>query len=171
MGANLFRFRNPRASLNSCPENCCGPRQEGHKQHREIIPEGLDVLEFGGEVALEIVFEDEDAEEIGVAASAEDVPGESGKAERCDRGGMKEAEGVAPALGDERPEKNGASAENNGRRAFCEDGEAEEETEENEGEPWCPREDRWVFVSRKAQDDGGADPSNREQRAGRHVGR
>jgi len=35
----------------------------------------LDVLEFGREVALEIVFDDEDAKEIGIAVGAEDVPG------------------------------------------------------------------------------------------------
>jgi len=63
------------------------------------------VLEFGSEVALEIVLDDEDAEEIGVAAGAEDVPRECSEAERHESGGMKEAAGVAPALGEERPEK------------------------------------------------------------------
>ena len=33
------------------------------------------MLEFGCEVALEIVLDDEDPEEIGIAAGAEDVPG------------------------------------------------------------------------------------------------
>ena len=76
----FFGFRNPRAFFYSRPENCCGPRQEGHEQHRDVIPEGLDVLEFGGEVAFEIVFDDEDAEEVGVAAGGEDVPREGGEA-------------------------------------------------------------------------------------------
>jgi len=106
------------------------------------------VLEFGGEVALEIVFDDEDAEEVGVAAGAEDVPGESGEAEGREGGGMKEAEGVAPALGEERPEENGAAGEDDGGRAFGEDGEAEEETEEKESEPRRAPKNRSVFVAR-----------------------
>ena len=81
------------------------------------------MLEFGGEVALEIVLDDEDAEEVGVAAGAQDVPRESGEAKRRESGGMKKTEGVAPALGDERPEKNGASGEDDTDRAFREDGE------------------------------------------------
>src|SRR5258708_1564790 len=82
---------------------------------------------------------------------------------------MKEAEGVARAFGEERAEKNGAAGENNGCGAFCEDGEAEEETEENKGGPRCSREDWRVFVLREAQNDGGADHGNREHAAERHV--
>src|SRR6266851_5969898 len=85
------------------------PRDHRDQNDRAVIPKGLDVLEFGGEVALEIVLDDEDAEEIGVAAGAKDVPGKTGEGKRHESGGMKEAEGVAPALGDERPEKNGAA--------------------------------------------------------------
>src|SRR5712692_5740629 len=120
MRAYFFGFRNPRNSFDSCPEHCGGPRKEGYEQHRKVKPERLDVLEFGGEVALEIVLDNEDAEEIGVAAGAEDVPGESGEGKRRDWGGVKEAEGVAPALGEERPEKYGATGENDRRRAFSE---------------------------------------------------
>jgi len=87
------------------------------------------VLKFGGEVALEIVFDDENAEEIGVAAGAEDVPGEGGEAEGRDCGGVKEAGGVAPSLGEERPEENSAAGENDAGGAFGEYGETEEETE------------------------------------------
>ena len=79
------------------------------------------MLEFGRQVALEIVLNDEDAEEIGVAAGADDVSGKCGKAERRDCRGMKEAEGVAPAFGEERPEKDGAAGKNDGGGAFCED--------------------------------------------------
>ena len=78
------------------------------------------MLEFGSEVAFEIVLDDEDAEEIRIAAGAEDVPGKSGEAEGRDGGGMKEAEGVAPALGEERPEKNGAAHEDDASGAFRE---------------------------------------------------
>ena len=92
------------------------------------------MLEFRGEVALEIVFDDEDSEEVRIAAGADDVPRESGEVEGSDGDGMKEAEGVAPAFGEEGPEKDGAAGKDNGGGAFCEDGEAEEETPEEGGE-------------------------------------
>ena len=47
------------------------------------------MLEFGGEEAFEIVFDDEDAEEIWIAAGAEDVPGERCYAESGDGCRMK----------------------------------------------------------------------------------
>src|SRR5713101_3601371 len=169
MRAESLGFRNPRASFDSCPQHCGGPRKEGHKKDRQVKPKGLDVLEFGGEVALEIVFDDEDSEEIGVAVGAEDVPRESSKAEGSDCDGMKEAEGVGPALGKERPEKNGSAGENNCGRAFCEGSEAEKETEENEGQPRRSRENRRVFVAHEAQDDRGADHGDRERRAEGHI--
>ncbi len=128
------------------------------------------MLEFGGEEALEIVLDDEDAEEIGVTACTKNVPGKSGEAERRKSGGMEEAEGVAPAFGEERPEKDGAAGKNDGRGAFGEDGEAEEETEENESQPGCSRENCGVFVAREAQDNGGADHGDGEHGAKRHVG-
>jgi len=46
------------------------------------------------------VFDDEDAEEVGVPAGAEDVPRENGETERRDCGWMKQAQGVPPALGE-----------------------------------------------------------------------
>jgi hypothetical protein len=87
------------------------------------------VLKFGGEEALEIVLDDEDLEEVGVAAGAEDVPGKRGEAEGRDCGGVKEEEGIPPAFGEERPEKNSAAGENDGGGSFGEYGETEEETE------------------------------------------
>ena len=127
------------------------------------------MLEFGREVALEIVFDDEDAEKIGVPTSAKDIPGESRKTKRCHGGWMKEAKGVAPAFGEKGPEKNGASAENDGGGAFGEDGKAEEEPEEKEGQPGSARKDRCVLVAREAQDHGGADHRDREHRAEGHI--
>src|SRR5258708_3112849 len=99
------------------------------KKSRKVKPERLDVLEFGSKVALEIVLNDEDAEKIGIAAGAENVPGKCSEAKGRDGGGVKEAKGVAPALGEERPEENSAAGENDGGGTFGEDGEAEEETE------------------------------------------
>ena len=95
-----------------------GPRKNCDEDDRQVIPEGLDVLELGGEVALEIVFDDEDAEEVGVAVGAEDIPGKRGEKKSEEGGGMKESEGVAPAFGEERPEKNGTAGEDDGGRAF-----------------------------------------------------
>jgi len=90
------------------------------------------VLEFGSQEALEIVFDDEDAEEIGVAAGAEDVPGERGHEEGGQCGGMKKAKGVAPALGEKRPEENGAPHEDDSCWAFRQNREPEEKAEENQ---------------------------------------
>jgi hypothetical protein len=81
------------------------------------------VLKFGGKVALEVVFDDEDAEEIGVATGAEDVPGKRGDAEGGDCGGLKQAEGVAPAFGEDGPEEDGATGEDDGCGTFGENGE------------------------------------------------
>ena len=112
------------------PEQEKSPRNEGDEDDGDVKPEGLDVLEFGSEEALEIVFDDEDAKEIGIAAGAENVPGKSGEAEAGDGDGMKTAEGVAPAFGEDGPEQNSAAGENDRGRTFCENGEAEEEAEE-----------------------------------------
>ena len=98
------------------------------------------MLEFGREIALEIVFDDEDAEEIGIAAGTEDVPGQGGQAERRDCGGMKQPEGVAPALGENGPEEDGAAGQDDGGGAFCENREAEKKSEEQQSEPRRVRE-------------------------------
>jgi len=60
----------------------------------------LDVLEFGREVALEIVLDDEHAEEIGIAPGANDVPGQCGEAETGNGDRMEAAKGVTPASGE-----------------------------------------------------------------------
>jgi hypothetical protein len=127
------------------------------------------MLEFGGEVALEIVLDDEDVEEVGVAAGAEDVPGKSSETEGREGDGMKKSKGLAPAFGEERPEKYGASGENDGGWALCQDREAKEQTEEKEGGPACSREYRRMLVAREPQNDGGADHGDREHAAEGHV--
>jgi hypothetical protein len=76
------------------------------------------VLEFGSQVALEVVFDDEDAEEIGIASSTQDVPGRSSEAETSDGHRMKATETVPPTLGEGRPEENGAAGKNNCCGAF-----------------------------------------------------
>src|SRR5713101_3817530 len=142
----MFIASDLNAPRNRSPEENRSPWKNGEEEDGSVIPERLDVLEFGGEEALEIVLDDEDAEKIGVAAGAQNIPGKSGEAEGRDGGGMQDAEGVAPAPREERPGKNGAAGENEGGGAFCKDGQAEEETEENKGEPRCSREDWRVFA-------------------------
>src|SRR5580692_2568284 len=105
------------------------PWKNGKDKNWDVIPNGLDVLELGSEEAVEIVLDDEDAEEVGVAAGAENVPGESGEAETGDGDGMKAAKGVAPAFCEDGPEKNGAAGEDDGGGTFGEGGEAEKKTE------------------------------------------
>ena len=46
---------------------------------------------------------------------------------------MKTADGVAPALGEEGPEKDGAAGKDEGRGAFGEGGKAQKETEQDGG--------------------------------------
>ena len=140
------------------------------------------MVEFGREVAPEIVFDEEDAQEIGIAACAENVPGKCRQGERrgCER--MKKAEGVAPAVCEERPEKDAASAQNYGHGTFGEDGGAEEESEKKEGQPRSSsehlrsrigrrheRENAGVARRCEAQSDSGADHRDRQHGAERHV--
>ena len=128
------------------------------------------MLEFGGEVALEIVVDDEDTEEIGVTAGAENVPRKSGEAEGHESCGMKKAQSVAPALGKERPGKYGTAGENDGHRAFRKDGQPKGKTEKDKGDPRRLWNDGRILVSREAQYDGGANHGHREHAAERHIG-
>src|ERR1700739_3994897 len=77
-------------AVNREPDQKRGPRKESHQQHRGIKPEGLDMLEFRSEVALEIVFDDENAKEIRVAACADDIPGQSRRTHSNDAHRMKQ---------------------------------------------------------------------------------
>src|ERR1700719_2209855 len=106
------------------------PWKDCENKNGDVIPDRLGVLELGSEEAVEIVLDDEDAEEVGIAAGAEDVPGKSGEEEAGDGQGMKTAEGVAPAFCEDGPEKGRTAGENYCGGAFGESGQAEEETEE-----------------------------------------
>src|SRR5260370_40456558 len=68
------------------PKQQRDPGKKSHQQNWPVVPEGLDVLEFGGEVALEIVLDDEDAEEVGVAAGGGGKTGGRGEGKRRARG-------------------------------------------------------------------------------------
>src|SRR5450755_2188655 len=76
------------------------------------------MLEDGGEKALDVVEEQERAQEIGIADGANDVPGQRDAKERGDAQGMSESEGGAPFPRRERPESDAATSKNDGRRAF-----------------------------------------------------
>ena len=106
------------------------PWKDGEDKNGDVIPYGLDVLELGSEEAVEIVFDDEDADKFGVAAGTEDVPGECGETETGDGHGMKAAKGVAPAIGEYGPEEDGAAGKEDGRGTFRESGETKGKAEE-----------------------------------------
>ena len=106
------------------------PWKNGEDKNWDVIPDRLDVLELRREKAVEIVLDDEDAEEVGVATGAEDVPGKSGEAEAGDGDGMKAVKGLAPAFCEDRPEKNGAAGEDDGGGTFGESGETKKSPEE-----------------------------------------
>ena len=88
------------SAVNRGPEKECGPREESHQKDGAVEPERLDVLEFGSEVALDIVFDDEYAEEIRIALGAQNVPGKSSETEGRDGSRMKQTQSVAPAFGE-----------------------------------------------------------------------
>src|SRR5206468_12365074 len=99
------------SSVNGAPEKERGPWQESNQKHRQVKPEGLDVPEFGGKVALEIVLDGENGQEIGIAAGAESIP-RQGRREECgNRHGMKGAECVMAARGEEEPGGDGDATE------------------------------------------------------------
>ena len=127
------------------------------------------MLEFGGEITFEVVLDEEDAEKVGVASSAEDVPREGSETERSEGSGMKEPKSIAPAFGEERPEENGAPGEDDGSGAFGENGKAEKESEEEESEPRCSRENGRMFGAGEADDGGGADHGDGQHGAERHI--
>ena len=106
------------------------PGKDSENKNRDVIPDGLGVLELGSEEAVEVVLDDEDPEEVWIAEGAEDVPRESGEAEADDGDGVEAAQGVGPAFGEGRPDKNRAAGENEGGGAFGEGGETKKDTEE-----------------------------------------
>src|ERR1700720_2247174 len=106
------------------------PRKDSEDKDWNVIPDGLNVLEFGSEEAVEILLDDEDAEEVGVAAGAKDVPGKGGEAETGDGDWVKAAKGVTPAFCKDRPENDRTAGENYCGRTFGESGEAKKKPEE-----------------------------------------
>ena len=107
------------------------PWKDCENKNGDVIPDRLGVLELGSEEAVEIVLDDEDAEEVGVAAGAKDVPGKGGEAETGDGDWVKAAKGVTPAFCKDRPENDRTAGENYCGRTFGESGEAEEKTKQN----------------------------------------
>jgi hypothetical protein len=116
------------------------------------------------------VLDDEDAEEVGITAGTEHVPGKRCEAKAGDGDGMKTTKGVAPAFGEDRPKKNGAARKNDGNGTLCENGEAKEKPEENKGEPWSARKNRRIFVASETNDRGSKYHSNGEHGGEGHIG-
>ena len=69
------------------------------------------MLEHRREVALKIVLKNENAYEIRIAHSAEDVPGESHDAECADGGGMRQPKSGPPQGGSKGPKCQCSSGE------------------------------------------------------------
>lgn len=85
-----------------------------------------------GEVALEIVLDEKNMEEVGIGARAEGVPGKSDNQEgqNCER--MEHAEGGAEFSGGNGPQKNAATGENERGRTLGEGRDAQPEAEEKQ---------------------------------------
>jgi hypothetical protein len=128
----------PEAELDG-PEQRQSPGHERDKRNRDVEPKGLNMLEFWSEVAFEVVLDDKDAEELGIAVSAKYVPGEGGQAETGDGQRVKAAESVTPTSGQDGPEEYGAAGKNDGGGSFGEDGETEKKAEEQQCQPGPPR--------------------------------
>ncbi len=79
------------------------PWQKSNHDDRREKPEGLAMLKNRSEVALEIVFDEENMEEAGIFARAEHIPGKSDDSERENGEGMKHAKSAAEILGRNRP--------------------------------------------------------------------
>jgi len=148
-------------------QDCPGKNRE--QRYGKVEPEGLDVLEFRCEIALEIVLDDEDAKEVGIAAGAEKVPGESSEAEARDGHGMKAAKGVAPAFAQDGPGEKRARREDDRGGAFRENGEAKEKAQEHEGQPGSSRQDGRVFVAHESEDKRRRNHGDGEHRREGHV--
>ena len=169
---------NLQASLHSGPNRRRGPRETPKEQNRNVIPEGPDVFKLRGEIAFEIVFDDKDSEEAGIAARAKNIPRESREAECEDGGGMQQAEGVTPAPREERPEKHCAAAKDERSGSLCERGEPKETAKEDRADQSRRGRARMGLAGRGANRNGSrreleknscADHGNREHRGKRHV--
>jgi len=65
----VFRDGGPPGPDSQWRNRCSYPWKQRDEENGDVKPKGLDVLEFGSEVAFEIVLDDEDAEENRVAAA------------------------------------------------------------------------------------------------------
>ena len=83
-----------------------------------VIPKRLAMLEYGSEISLEIVLPDEDAQKIGIAQRAENVPGQRRCAKYGDDQRMQETKWRAPLARKRGPQQRRASRENYRRRPF-----------------------------------------------------
>ena len=97
-----------------------GPGHEADEKDDEVVPGGLVVLEAIGGEALEIVFEEEEAVEGGVAALDLDVPGEDHDEEESDAGPPNGSSEERPLAAESGEEKDDGEREERGNGAFGE---------------------------------------------------
>ncbi len=111
-----------------------GPRHEADEQDDEVVAEGLVVLVAVGGEALEIVFEEEEAIEGGVALLDGDVPGQHHDEVEQDAGEPDGAAEERPLAAEAGEEKDDGEREEGGDGAFGEGGGGAEEVEVEEPE-------------------------------------
>src|SRR5215472_14117150 len=99
-----------RHSVNAAPEKKSGPGKKSDQHDGDVEPERLNVLKLRRQVALEIVLDDEDAQEIRIEPSAANVPGQGCCAKRSNSHRMKQTERVMFPFGYQSPEKYRAAA-------------------------------------------------------------
>ena len=107
------------------------PGKDRDQQDRTVVPKRLAVLEDWSQVALEIVLQDEDADKIGIAQRAQNVPGQRRHAEYGDDQWMQETKWRAPQAGERGPYQSRAARKDHGGWAFREHGSSEKKSERN----------------------------------------
>src|SRR5215472_1426537 len=91
--------------MNATPKKKRRPWQERYQYDGQVKPEWLNVLKLRSQESLEIVFDDEDTQKIGIAACAADVPGQGSGAERGNGHGMKQSKRVVSSFCEHRGEE------------------------------------------------------------------
>src|SRR5262249_20590858 len=124
-----------------------------------------------GQEPSEVMLDDEDGQEVGIAAGADEIPGKSREQKERDRGRRGQPDGGAPAFGDQGPEENGPAGKNQRCRSFTKNRESQEKSKEQQREPWSARKNGpAVAGGNQTQDDGGAHQSGGKRAGERHVG-
>ena len=111
-----------------------GPGKETDEKDDEVVEEGLVVLETVGSEAFQIVLEEEEAVEGGIALLDGDVPGQHHDEVEQDAGEPDGAAQDGPLAAEAGKEKDDGESEEGSYRAFGEGGGCSEEVEVEEPE-------------------------------------